>query len=134
MEVWKYIELIFCNTLCPITQCSFARSSVSETCKQICKIIQILIIAQVEIIVIMIEENNDIFLPGGDALVYLAEPVHKKYSTAFVWDHPYSSYVSQDQFFNFQKKLCYLFQRKPFKSHEKRFSFQLKSSFRSQDI
>ena len=25
----------------------------------------------------MMEENNDIFLAGGDALVYLAEPVHK---------------------------------------------------------
>ena len=24
------------------------------------------------------EENNDIFLAGGDALVYLAEPMHKK--------------------------------------------------------
>ena len=24
------------------------------------------------------EENNDIFLPGGDALVYLARPMHKK--------------------------------------------------------
>ena len=29
----------------------------------------------------MIEENSDIFLVDGDALVYLAEPVHKKYST-----------------------------------------------------
>ena len=26
----------------------------------------------------MIEENNDIFLNGGDALVYFAEPMHKK--------------------------------------------------------
>ena len=25
------------------------------------------------------EENNDIFLAGGDALVYLAEPLYKKY-------------------------------------------------------
>ena len=33
------------------------------------------------------EENNYIFLGGGDALVSLAEPVHKKYSTTFVWDH-----------------------------------------------
>ena len=24
------------------------------------------------------EENNDIFLAGGDALVYLAGPIHKK--------------------------------------------------------
>ena len=30
------------------------------------------------------EENNDIFLAGGDALVYLAGPMHKKYSKAFV--------------------------------------------------
>ena len=26
----------------------------------------------------MMEENNDIFLAGGDALVYLAGPMHKK--------------------------------------------------------
>ena len=26
----------------------------------------------------MMEENNDIFLAGGDALVYFAGPVHKK--------------------------------------------------------
>ena len=26
------------------------------------------------------EGNNEIFLAGSDALVYLAEPVHKKYS------------------------------------------------------
>ena len=30
------------------------------------------------------EENNDIFFAGRDALVYLAEPMHKKYSTTFV--------------------------------------------------
>ena len=47
------------------------------------------------------EENNDIFLVGGDALVYLAEPMQKKYSTKFVWGHPFSTYVSQDQVFNF---------------------------------
>ena len=29
----------------------------------------------------MMEENNDIFLAGGDVLVYLAEQMHKKYST-----------------------------------------------------
>ena len=34
------------------------------------------------------EENNDIFLAGSDALVY------KKYSTTCVWDHPFSAYVS----------------------------------------
>ena len=31
------------------------------------------------------EENNYIFLAGGDALVYLAGPMRKKYSTTFVW-------------------------------------------------
>ena len=30
------------------------------------------------------EENNDIFLAGGDALVHLAGPMHKKYSKTFV--------------------------------------------------
>ena len=29
----------------------------------------------------MMEENDDIFLAGGDAVVYLAETMHKKYST-----------------------------------------------------
>ena len=48
----------------------------------------------------MMEENNDIFLVGGDALVYLGKPTHKKYSTTFVWGHPFSTYVSYDQFFN----------------------------------
>ena len=42
----------------------------------------------------MMEENNDIFHAGGDALVYLAVPMHKKYSTTFVWGHPFSTYVS----------------------------------------
>ena len=46
------------------------------------------------------EENNDIFLVGNDALVYLAGPMHKKYSTTFVWVHPFSTYVSYDGFFN----------------------------------
>ena len=45
------------------------------------------------------EENNDIFLAGGYALVYLAEPMHKKYST-FVWGHPFSTFASYNQFFN----------------------------------
>ena len=43
------------------------------------------------------EENNDIFLASGDALVYLAEPVHKKYSTTFFGGHPFSTYVSYDR-------------------------------------
>ena len=45
----------------------------------------------------MMEENNEIFVAGGDALVYLAEPMHKKYSTTFVWGHPFSTYVSYDR-------------------------------------
>ena len=43
-----------------------------------------------KIIVIMMEENSNIFLAGGDALVYL----DKKHSTTFVWSHPFSTYVS----------------------------------------
>ena len=46
----------------------------------------------------MVEENNDIFLVGGDALIYLAEIMRKKYSTAFAWSHPFSTYLSYDQF------------------------------------
>ena len=37
------------------------------------------------IIAIMMQESSDIFLAGGDALVYLAKPLLNKYSTAFVW-------------------------------------------------
>ena len=40
------------------------------------------------------EGNNDIFLGGGDALVYLTVPVQEKYSTTFTWGHPFSTYVS----------------------------------------
>ena len=46
------------------------------------------------------KENNEIFLTGGDALGYLAGTMHKKYSTRFVWGHPFSRYVSYNQFFN----------------------------------
>ena len=46
------------------------------------------------------EESNDIFLAGGDALVYLAEPMRKKYSTKLFWGNPFSTYVSYDRFFN----------------------------------
>ena len=46
------------------------------------------------------EENSDIFLAGGDALLYLAKPMHKKYPTTFVWDHPFGLYLSYDQFCN----------------------------------
>ena len=48
----------------------------------------------------MMEENNDIFLAGGDPLVYLTEAMHKKYSTTFFGGHPFSTYVSYDRFFN----------------------------------
>ena len=43
----------------------------------------------------MIEENN-IFLPAGDALVYLGGLMQEKYSTTFVWGRPFSAYVSFD--------------------------------------
>ena len=32
----------------------------------------------------MMKENKAIFLVGGDALVYLAEPMYKQYSATFV--------------------------------------------------
>ena len=40
------------------------------------------------------EENSHIFLAGGDASVYLAVLMHKKYSTTFAWGHPFSMYLS----------------------------------------
>ena len=40
------------------------------------------------------EENNGIFIAGLDASVYLAVPMHKKYSTVFVLGHQFSSYLS----------------------------------------
>ena len=42
----------------------------------------------------MMEENNDIFLAGGNGLVHLAGRMHKKYSTTFAWGNPFSTYVS----------------------------------------
>ena len=51
-------------------------------------------------IVIMMQENNHILLAGSDALVYLAEPMRKKYFTKFVWSYPFSTYASYDRFFN----------------------------------
>ena len=45
-------------------------------------------------------KSNDIFLACCDALVYLVVPVHTKYSTTFVWGDPFTTYVSNDQFFN----------------------------------
>ena len=50
--------------------------------------------------VIMMEEKNGIFLGGSDVLVYLVGPVHKRYSTTFVWGHPFSTFVFYDRFFN----------------------------------
>ena len=47
----------------------------------------------------MMEKNNG-FLSGVDALVYLAEPMRKKYSITFVWGRPFSTYVPYDRFFN----------------------------------
>ena len=46
------------------------------------------------------EENNNIFLAGGYALVYLAEPIHKEHSTKYFWGSPFSTYASYDQVFN----------------------------------
>ena len=37
--------------------------------------------------------ENNIFLAGGDALVYLAVTMHKKY-TIFARGYPFSTYVS----------------------------------------
>ena len=48
---------------------------------------------------ILKDGNKDIFLADGDALVCLAEPMCKKYFTAFVWGHPFSTNVSHDRFF-----------------------------------
>ena len=41
----------------------------------------------------MMEENNDIFLAGCDALMYLARPMHKKYPTTFVLGDVFSQYL-----------------------------------------
>ena len=40
----------------------------------------------------MMEEKKDIFFACGDAKMYLAKPMHKKYSLTFVYGHP-SLYV-----------------------------------------
>ena len=50
-----------------------------------------------EFCIFKLEEDNYIFLAGGNALVYLAKPMHKKCSTAFAWGHPFSTYVSYDR-------------------------------------
>ena len=46
------------------------------------------------------KENNDIFVACGDALVYLPEPMQKKFSTTLLWNHPLSRHISYDWFFN----------------------------------
>ena len=48
----------------------------------------------------MMEEYVDVFIADSDALVYLAEPMHKKYSTKLFWGNPFRTYVSYNQFFN----------------------------------
>ena len=45
------------------------------------------------------EENNHIFFAGGDGPVYLTEPIHKKYSTKFIWGDLFNTYQSYDRFF-----------------------------------
>ena len=43
------------------------------------------------------EENNDTLLAGGDALMYLTEPTHKKYSTKMFWAiHLVRTYLMTD--------------------------------------
>ena len=37
----------------------------------------------------MTKENSNIFLAGGNALVYLAKPMHKKCSKTYFWRHPF---------------------------------------------
>ena len=45
----------------------------------------------------MMEENNDVFLAGGDALVYLAESMYKRYSkTLFGVIHFVRTYLVTD--------------------------------------
>ena len=42
------------------------------------------------------EENKDIFLGSGDALLYLTGPVYKKYFTKFFWCYPFNTYLMTD--------------------------------------
>ena len=44
-----------------------------------------------EFCIFKLEENNYIFLTGGDALVYLAEPMRKKCTITFVLGHLFST-------------------------------------------
>ena len=41
----------------------------------------------------IMEENSDIFVAGGDALVHLAGTMHAKYFTTFVWGYQFSAYI-----------------------------------------
>ena len=55
----------------------------------------------------MMEENKEIFLAGGDAGVLDRTNTQKVfYSTTFAWGHPFSMYVSYDQFFNSPVRTC----------------------------
>ena len=47
----------------------------------------------------IIEENSDIFVAGGDALVHLAGTMHAKYFTTFVWGYQFSAYIFYDRSF-----------------------------------
>ena len=44
----------------------------------------------------MMEKNNNVFLAGGDALLYFAEPMYKKYSTLFAAIHLLRTYLIAD--------------------------------------
>ena len=44
--------------------------------------------------------SNDIFLAGDNALGYLARPMHKTYSTTFIWGYLFSTCGSYDQLFD----------------------------------
>ena len=50
-----------------------------------------------EFCIFKLEENNCTFLPGGDAVGHLVEPMHKKCCITFVWGHPFSMYVSYNR-------------------------------------
>ena len=47
----------------------------------------------------IMEENSDIFVAGGDALVHLAGTMHAKYFTTFVWGYQFSAYIFYDRSF-----------------------------------
>ena len=45
-------------------------------------------------------KNKDFFFAGGDALVYLAKPMLKKYSTKLLLGNQFSTHVSYERLFN----------------------------------